>query len=216
MSKELTIAEAFDTKILPANPNLLSSNQLKLKEIAKEKANFIAQRIHSLQESLNRAQYLSAEAEYADDDGFFSRTFGSGKTATEKRSRLNTKVNTLQNEAIAELANLVQASIQFAATSAMLNQAMIEELSRITNEGFVDVYGDLQQLKQEQEIKYIKQIEYGLKTNQQAHKQGKLVSRNYELISQNQQNIKGVKILAWLAIVLSLVSFGVNVFSFLK
>lgn len=211
MSNELTITEAFDTRILPAN-----TNQLKLRQIAKEKANFIASRIHSLQQSLNEAQWLSVEAEYADDDGFFSRTFGSGKTATEKRSRLNTKVNTLQNEAIAELANLVQASIQFAATSAMLNQAMIEELSRITNEGFVDVYGNLQELKDEQEIKYIKQIEDGLKTNQQAHKQGKLVSRNYELISQNQQNIRGIKILAWIAIMLSLASLGLNIFNFIK
>lgn len=211
MSNELTITEAFDTKILPAN-----ENQLKLKQIAKEKANFIAQRIHSLQESLNRAQYLSVDAQYADDDGWFSRTFGSGKTATEKRSRLNTKVNILQNEAIAELGNLVQASIQFAATSALLNQAMIEELSRITNEGFVDVYGNLQELKEEQEIKYIKQIEEGLKTNQQAHKQGKLVSRNYELISQNKQNIRGIKILALVAIALSMASLSISIFCLLK
>lgn len=208
MSKEVTITEAFDVNILPAN-----ANEGQLRQIAKEKANFICQQIHSLAEKLKEAERLSVDAEYADDDGFLSRTFGSGETATEKRSKLNTRVNTLQNEAIAELANLVQASIQFATASALLNQAMLDEIAKISNKGFIDVYGDVKQIQDKHEKEYLKQIEEGLKTNQQAHKQGKLVSRNYELISQNQQNIRGIKILAWIAIILSLVSLGVSLAS---
>lgn len=208
MSKEVTITEAFDVNILPAN-----ANEGQLRQIAKEKINFICQQIHSLAEKLKEAERLSVDAEYADDDGFLSRTFGSGETATEKRSKLNTRVNTLQNEAIAELANLVQASIQFATASALLNQAMLDEIAKISNKGFLDVYGDVKQIQDKHEKEYLKQIEEGLKTNQQAHKQGKLVSRNYELISQNQQNIRGIKILAWIAIILSLVSLGVSLAS---
>lgn len=208
MSKEVTITEAFDVNILPAN-----ANEGQLRQIAKEKINFICQQIHSLAEKLKEAERLSVDAEYADDDRLLSRTFGSGETATEKRSKLNTRVNTLQNEAIAELANLVQASIQFATASALLNQAMLDEIAKISNKGFLDVYGDVKQIQDKHEKEYLKQIEEGLKTNQQAHKQGKLVSRNYELISQNQQNIRGIKILAWIAIILSLVSLGVSLAS---
>lgn len=208
MSKEVTITEAFDVNILPAN-----ANEGQLRQIAKEKINFICQQIHSLAEKLKEAERLSVDAEYADDDGFLSRTLGSGETATEKRSKLNTRVNTLQNETIAELANLVQASIQFATASALLNQAMLDEIAKISNKGFRDVYGDIKQIQDKHEKEYLKQIEEGLKTNQQAHKQGKLVSRNYELISQNQQNIRGIKILAWIAIILSLVSLGVSLAS---
>lgn len=90
---------------------------------------------------------------------------------------------------------------------------MLDEIAKISNKGFLDVYGDVKQIQDKHEKEYLKQIEKGLKTNQQAHKQGKLVSRNYELISQNQQNIRGIKILAWIAIILSLVSLGVSLAS---
>ena len=210
MSKELTITEAFDTNILPAN-----ANEGQLRQIAKEKANFICQRIHSLAEKLKEAERLSVDAEYVKSD-WTPSIFG-GESATDKRSKLNTQVNTLQNEAIAELANLVQASIQFATVSALLNQAMLDEIAKISNKGFIDVYGDVKQIQDKHEKEYLKQIEEGLKTNQQAHKQGKIVARNkesiaknYELISQNQQNIRSIKILAWIAIVLSLISLGIS------
>lgn len=174
MSNELI--EVFDTDALPANPN-------QLKEFARKKAVFIAQRVHNLTQNLEKAKKLSAEARNAKNDWWRSASdialLGSGfglvakvaglkfgKTATEKRSEINTEIIILQNEAITELTNLVQASIQFAATSAVLNQAMLEELTKVCNEGFIDVYGKVQEIRDGKEREYLKQIENGLKANQ--------------------------------------------------
>lgn len=174
MSNELI--EVFNTDALPANPN-------QLKEFARKKAVFIAQRVHNLTQNLEKAKKLSAEAGNAKNDWWRSASdialLGSGlglvakvaglkfgKTAAEKRSEINTEIIILQNEAIAELTNLVQESIQFAATSAVLNQAMLEELTKVCNEGFIDVYGKVQEIRDEKEREYLKQIENGLKANQ--------------------------------------------------
>lgn len=175
MSNELI--EVFDIDALPANPN-------QLKEFARKKAVFIAQRVHNLTQNLEKAKKLSAEARNAKNDwwrsasdfvGLGSGFFGLaakgvglkfGKTATEKRSEINTEIIILQNEAIAELTNLVQASIQFAATSAVLNQAMLEEFAKVCNEGFIDVNGKVQEIRDEKEMGYLKQIENGLRNNQ--------------------------------------------------
>lgn len=246
MSNELI--EAFDTDTLPTNPN-------QLKEFARKKAVFIAQRVHNLTQNLEKAKKLSAEAGNAKNDlrrsvsdaimlgsgivGVVAKGAGLrfGKTATEKRSEINTEAIILQNEAIAELANLVQASIQFAGTSAVLNQAMLEELTKVCNEGFIDVYGKVQEIRDEEEKRYLKQIENGLRNNQKIHQQREstaknqasilqnaesisankdLISQNAELIAQNQQAINNIKILAWIAIALSVASLSISIFCFLK
>lgn len=234
MSNELI--EVFDTDALPTNPN-------QLKEFARKKAVFIVQRVHNLTQNLEKAKKLSAEAGNAKTDlkHHISRAFsygliGIGKSASEKRSEINTRVSILQNEAIAELANLVQASIQFAATSAVLNQAMLDELTKLCNEGF-DAYGKVQEIRDGQEREYLKQIENGLKNNQKIHQQREstaknqasilqnaesisankdLISQNAELIAQNQQAIKNIKILALVAIALSVPSLSISIFCFLK
>lgn len=229
MSNELI--EVFDIEVLPANADVTQ-----LRKIAKEKATFVVEKVHNLTKNLREAEDLSFWAEHTDDDGWFSRTFGDGKTAAEKRSKLNTEVNTLQNKAIAELANLVQASIQFAATSAVLNQAMLEEFAKVCNEGFIDVYDKVQEIREE-EREYLKQIENGLKNNQKIHQQREstaknqasilqnaesisankdLISQNADFIAQNKQAIKNIKILAWIAIALSAVSLSIGIFSLLK
>lgn len=203
MSNELTIKEAFDIKDLSTNVN-----EGQIRKIAIEKANFIAQRIHSLTEKLKEAERLSIDAKHTKSD-LMPSIFG-GESATDKRSKLNQKVNSLQNEAIAELANLVQASIRFATASALLNEAMLKAIADISNEGFIDVYGNVQQIKDKHEIEYIKQIEYGLKANEQTQKQGEYVAKNAESISKNYQKIRQLNILVWVAIVLSLVSLGIS------
>ena len=235
MSNELI--GVFDTDALPANPN-------HLKEFARKKAVFIAQRVHNLTQNLEKAKKLSAEAENAKTDlkhrtsSFISSgliTFG--KSASEKRSEINTRVSILQNEAIAELTNLVQESIQFAATSAVLNQAMLEELTKVCNEGFIDVYGKVQEIRDGKEREYLKQIENGLKNNQKIHQQREstaknqasilqnaesisankdLISQNAEFIAQNKQAIKIIKILVWIAIALSAISLSISLFCLLK
>lgn len=227
----------FDTDVLPTNPN-------QLKEFARKKAVLIAQRVHNLTQNLEKAKKLSAEAENAKTDvkyrasSFFSYgLIKFGKSASEKRSEINTRVSILQNEAIAELTNLVQASIQFAATSAVLNQAMLEELAKVCEEGFIDVYGKVQEIRDEKEMGYLKQIENGLKNNQKIYQQREstakiqasilqnaesisankdLISQNAEFIAQNKQAIKIIKILALVAIALSAVSLSISLFCFLK
>lgn len=203
MSKELTIKEAFDIKDLSTN-----ANEGQIRKIAKEKANFICQRIHSLTEKLKEAEKLSIDAEHTKSD-WKPSIFG-GESATDKRSKLNQKVNSLQNEAIAELANLVQESIRFATASALLNEEMLKAIADISNDGFIDVYGNVQQIKDKHEKEYLKQIEYGLKANEQTQKQGEYVAKNAESISKNYQKIRQLNILAWVAIALSLVSLGVS------
>lgn len=230
MSNELI--EVFDIEVLPAN-----ADATQLRKIAKEKATFVVEQVRNLTKNLREAEDLSFWAEHTDDDSWWSRTFGDGKTAAEKRSKLNTEVNTLQNEAIAELTNLVQESIQFAATSAVLNQAMLEELAKVCEEGFIDVYGKVQEIRDEKEREYLKQIENGLKNNQKIHQQREstakiqasilqnaesisankdLISQNAEFIAQNKQAIKNIKILVWIAIALSAVSLSISIFCLLK
>lgn len=69
---------------------------------------------------------------------------------------------------------------------------------------------NVQQIKDKHEMEYIKQIEYGLKANEQTQKQGEYVAKNAESISKNYQKIRQLNILVWVAIVLSLVSLGVS------
>lgn len=80
---------------------------------------------------------------------------------------LQNRAIALQGEAIAQLADLVQASIQFATASTRLNQLMIEELAKKTKKGFINIYGEVQQVDEDMK-KYTKQIEYGLKSNKQS------------------------------------------------
>lgn len=184
MNNEPTIIEAFDTELLPAN-----ENYIQLKEIAKKTTNFIYQQMHNLTKKLEDAKRLSSDAECADDDGWFNRKFGNGETAIEKRSKLNTKVNILQNEAIAEIAYLVQASVQFAKNSTRLNRAMIEELSNLTNDGFDDVHNEIQKIHDEKVLQYLAQIKEGLEANQKADKQNETLTQNRIYIDQQQKSI---------------------------
>lgn len=180
MSNELI--EVFDTDALPTNPN-------QLKEFARKKAVFIVQRAHNLTQNLEKVEKLTADAKNAKDSllsktfdfvlsnsgfiGFAAKQAGLriGKSGAEKRSEINTEAIILQNKAITELADLVQESIQFAATSAVLNQAMLDELTKLCNEGFINVYGKVQEIRDEKEMRYLKQIENGLKNNQKIHQQ---------------------------------------------
>lgn len=84
---------------------------------------------------------------------------------------LQNRAIALQGEAIAQLADLVQASIQFATASTRLNQLMIEELAKKTKKGFINIYGEVQQVDEDMK-KYTKQIEYGLKSNKQSTNRG--------------------------------------------
>lgn len=176
MSNELI--EVFDIEVLPAN-----ADATQLRKIAKEKATFVVEQVRNLTQNLEKVEKLTADAKNA-KDSLLSKTFDFalsnfgliglvakqaglriGKSGAEKRSEINTEAIILQNKAITELTDLVQESIQFAATSAVLNQAMLDELSKLCNEGFIDVYGKVQEIREE-EKKYLKRIENGLKANQ--------------------------------------------------
>ena len=156
------IAQELNVEVLP-------KDESELEIIAKEKTDFIFQHISELCSNLKEAKELNIEATRVKTDwskkvvslGFW------GKSRVEKQADLNTRAIALQGEAIAQLADLVQASIQFAAASTMLNQLMIKELAKKTKKGFINVYGEVQQVDEDMK-KYTKQIEYGLKSNKQS------------------------------------------------
>lgn len=156
------IAQELNVEVLP-------KDESELEIIAKEKTDFIFQHISKLCSNLKEAKALSIEATRVKTDwgkkvvslGFW------GKSRVEKQADLNTRAIALQGEAIAQLADLVQASIQFAAASTRLNQLMIEKLAKKTKKGFINVYGEVQQVDEDMK-KYTKQIEYGLKSNKQS------------------------------------------------
>ncbi len=160
MANEL-VAQELNVEVLPKDEG-------ELKVIAQEKANFIMQNISQLCENLKEAKALNIQAQYVKTDLKNRLSLGIlGKSRTEKRLDLQEHVSSLQNDAIAQLADLVQASIRFAAASAMLNQLMIKELAKKTKEGFINVYGELQQVDEDMK-KYTRQIEYGMKSNKQS------------------------------------------------
>lgn len=160
MANEL-VAQELNVEVLPKDEG-------ELKVIAQEKANFIMQNISQLCENLKEAKALNIQAQYVNTDLINRLSLGFlGKSRTEKRLDLQERVSSLQNDAIAQLADLVQASIRFAAASAMLNQLMIKELAKKTKEGFINVYGELQQVDEDMK-KYTRQIEYGMKSNKQS------------------------------------------------
>ena len=161
MANEL-VTQELSVEVLPKDEG-------KLKVIAQEKANFIMQNISQLCENLKEAKALNIQAQYVKTDWVKKLvSFGFlGKSRTEKRLDLQERVSSLQNDAIAQLADLVQASIRFAAASAMLNQLMIKELAKKTKEGFINVYGEVQQVDEDMK-KHIRQIEYGMKSKKQS------------------------------------------------
>lgn len=156
------IAQELNVEVLP-------KDESELEIIAKEKTDFIFQHISKLCNNLKEAKALSIEATRVKTDwGKKIVSFGFwGKSRAEKVGDLNSRAISLQGEAIAQLADLVQASIQFAAASTMLNQLMIKELAKKTKKGFINVYGEVQQVDEDMK-KYTKQIEYGLKSNEQS------------------------------------------------
>ncbi len=160
------IAQELNVEVLP-------KDESELEIIAKEKTDFIFQHISKLCSNLKEAKALSIEATQVKTDwGKKAVSFGLwGKSRVEKQADLNTRAIALQGEAIAQLADLVQASIQFAATSTMLNQLMIKELAKKTKNGFINVYGEVQQVDEDMK-KYTKQIEYGLKSNKKSTNRG--------------------------------------------
>lgn len=156
------IAQELNVEVLP-------KDESELEIIAKEKTDFIFQHISELCSNLKEAKELNIDATRVKTDwGKKVVSFGIwGKSRVEKQADLNTRAIALQGEAIAQLADLVQASIQFAAASTMLNQLMIKELAKKTKKGFINVYGEVQQVDEDMK-KYTKQIEYGLKSNKQS------------------------------------------------
>lgn len=154
------IAQELNVEVLP-------KDESELEIIAKEKTDFIFQHISKLCSNLKEAKALNIESNYVKGDKRRFIPFAGGKSKLEKQVDLQNRAIALQGEAIAQLADLVQASIQFAVASTRLNQLMIEELAKKTKKGFINVYGEVQQVDEDMK-KYTKQIEYGLKSNKQS------------------------------------------------
>lgn len=158
------IAQELNVEVLP-------KDESELEIIAKEKTDFIFQHISKLCSNLKEAKALNIESNYVKGDKRRFIPFAGGKSKLEKQVDLQNRAIALQGEAIAQLADLVQASIQFATASTRLNQLMIEELAKKTKKGFINIYGEVQQVDEDMK-KYTKQIEYGLKSNKQSTNRG--------------------------------------------
>lgn len=112
-----------------------------LKVLAEEKAVEIFSNIQRVSSKIDRAKYLTRQADNVKGSW---NPFGESKA--EKRSKLNTQANAMQNEAMAEMNTLIQESIKLTTISYGFAQAMTQTIAAMLENGFKDKDGDIQQL----------------------------------------------------------------------
>lgn len=113
-----------------------------LKVLAQKKSTEILSKIQRVSSNIDRARDLTREAENATSSWW--NPFAESKA--EKRSKLNTKANAMQNEAMAEMNTLIQESIKLTTMSYGFAQAMAQTLAAMLKNGFKDKDGDIQKL----------------------------------------------------------------------
>lgn len=120
-------------------------NKKQLFELAEKIASQILNRVVEIQNNIDHAKELNYEAENTSTDiknilsgGFF------GKSAVEKRSELNTKINSLQNEAISDLNTMIQHVTKLTMVSSYFSRELAKFLSQAMEKGFKDSHGQLQ------------------------------------------------------------------------
>ena len=165
-------------------------------------------------------------------------TFGlAGVDIQEERAKRTVNALIATNEAMAEMNKVLQGIVALTCCSTLYAKIMIESMGGILTEGFVNVAGQRQQLSESQK-KLVEQLlfttkQHAMKDMEQDEKinqlfeflakkdeidleQSEQIGKNAELIAQNQQNIfdlqkrntRTLAILAWIAIILSLVSLA--------
>lgn len=112
-----------------------------LKVLAQKKSTEILSKIQRVGSKINEAKSLTREAENV------KRSWNPfGESKAEKRSKLNTKANAMQNEAMAEMNALIQDSIKLTTISYGFAQAMAQTIAAMLENGFKDKDGDIQKL----------------------------------------------------------------------
>ena len=101
------------SEILPSpqvlQKQLANKSESDIVKYAKDMANKIFVRINELTKSIDEAKALSKQAENVKSD--WRPKFLGGESATDKRSKLNARVNNQQNKAMSEMNDLIQGYI---------------------------------------------------------------------------------------------------------
>lgn len=176
------------------NSKLKGKSPRQIKVIAKETANSIMAKIEAVLQSIKEAKDLSIEAENSSagltDIVIRFVTFGwFGESATEKRSKLNTKAISMQNQAMAEMNDIIKQSVNLTLCSTDFAESMIDGLRLIVENGFKDAYGNIQQLSDYSKKLVILIIE---QAKEAKDRQAQSVARANEQdakIAQNSENI---------------------------
>ena len=237
----LTIINAMRDEVKKAEN---SKDSRKLQKVAEQHIQAIMEMLETQQEKIDNAKRLASRAkDIAKNDGFFSRaanrlmkqyTFGILGTDTSKEmAKANTDGLIAINEAVAEMNKVMQNLVALTCCSATYSKIMIEEMNEILTEGIINVEGEIQQLTKSQ-IELVEQLlsttkqhaakaikdegqDKQIRQNAESISKNKgLISQNAEFITQNKQAIKNIKILAWIATMLSMASLSVSIFCFLK
>lgn len=154
-----------------------------LYKLAEREVQGIILNIEEVCQNIQEAQELSKEAIHAKGDMRRFFTFGlAGESATEKRSKLNTKAIMLQNNAITKQQELIQATIKLVMLSSAFSSIMISKLEQVIQEGFKECDGRLIRLdKQGKEI--LDSVITQAKITQENHKHSKQTNKKIIIIS---------------------------------
>ena len=117
-----------------------------LKVLAEEKAVEIFSNIQRVSSKIDKAKDLTRRANNVKGDAINHLFRLIGESKAEKRSKLNTQANIMQNEAMAEMNTLIQESIKLTTISYGFAQAMTQTIAAMLENGFKDKDGDIQQL----------------------------------------------------------------------
>ena len=112
-----------------------------LKVLAEHKATEILNNIQRVSSKIDKAKDLTRQADNVKGSW---NPFGESKA--DKRSKLNTQTNAMQNEAMAEMNTLIQESIKLTTISYGFAQAMTQTIAAMLENGFKNKDGDIQQL----------------------------------------------------------------------
>lgn len=182
------------SEILPSpqvlQKQLANKSESDIVKYAKDMANKIFVRINELTKSIDEAKALSKQAENVKSD-WIPRFLG-GESATDKRSKLNAKVNNQQNKAMSEMNDLIQGCIALTQCSILFAKHMVEEMSIIMVKGFKDKDGDIISLSdstKEQAQILLTQAQSGLERQRKIESNANEISQNKSAISQNRQII---------------------------
>lgn len=168
-----------------------------LSSLADQKAQEIFENISKIQEKIEYAKELVANAEKATTD-FSNRIFNWwGKSKTEKQTELNTKAISQHSEALEEMNNLIQESVFLTKGSMFFAKKMVEAISLMMVGGFKDKDGKIIELSEEQKKHaniILQEAKNFVKQQMELEKRENEQEKNIIKLQENIQEIKNIKI----------------------